>query len=256
MINLKDIPPFKNAPMGFEFHAHRMYEGFSVEMLDCSWELTGEFRFVSKDDEGYLSWDDEGFLVVVPGGVRPVSRIRAPRLILKRKPQPSTHQPRMAVTEADVYGPDIPPIPEGWEDDGFCIIKEDVHEAYLDTSGEVRNTKQYALVGMVRIALRRKPQPAAPDSVLALGNCFYGGKHGTYLKVITEPRWESTINTTARQYLQLYPGSTDPISLRWLPDVAMPCNDQASFYRPIPKDVFLNHLLGVLESIDGRGVKA
>jgi len=164
--------------------------------------------------------------------------------------------PRMAVTETDVYGPNIPTIPEGWEDDGFCIIKEDVHEAYMDLSGEARDTKRFALTGMVRIALKRKLQPAAPDSALALGNCFYGSKHGTYLKVITEPRWEPTINATARQYLQLYPGSNDPISLRWLSDAAMPCYNQSSFYRPIPKDVFLNHLLGVLESIDGRGVKA
>jgi hypothetical protein len=70
MINLRDIPPFKNAPMGFEFRAHRMYGGFNPEMLDRNWELTGEFRFVNKDDEGYLGWSEEGFLVVVPGGVR------------------------------------------------------------------------------------------------------------------------------------------------------------------------------------------
>ena len=167
-----------------------------IYMLD-SVEFTGHLRPPCESDWGYLDWSmNHDSIICRKSAISPVrtegyGSKGIDRLILRLKPQPPTRQPRMAVSETYVYGPNIPPIPEGWEDDGFCVIREDVHEAYLDLSGEVRNTKKYALVGMVRIALKRKPQPPAPliGPDTELGACFrsdgVAGKPPRYYKVIS-----------------------------------------------------------------------
>jgi len=162
-----------------------------IYMPDCT-EFTGELRPPCETDWGYLDWNMNHDAIIHREVESNQTRTEGYkekgicRLILRPKPR----QPRMAVTEIDVYGPSIPPIPEGWEDDGFCIIREELHEAYLDLTGKVRSTKRYMPVG-ARIVLKRKPQPPAPliGPDTKLGQCFRSdgvtGKPPRYYKVIS-----------------------------------------------------------------------